>query len=448
MDTGDSRQIILANLATSDSNGPYYTCATCSAGNAYTNCNTCNTGTYLYPSTGGECLDPCPAGYWGRNSDWTCQPCYSNGVNPYSCKTCHSPGTYATCDTCYSGTFLYGGECINPCPASYWGDTSTNTCKSCYTSTSSPYTCTTCTGPANDECTTCATGYLYAGQCISSCPIGYYPDSPTHKCKKCFVSASTSPFSCRSCDASGSSNCQSCTAGTYLYPSTYGQCLDPCPNGYWGDITTWTCQPCYNPSGSPTRKACTTCFGPGATSCLTCASGTYFFSEDNSCLSTCPGGFYSNGLSNPNNLCVECYQNNPPSYPDGTCLTCSGSNSNQCQSCGSLQYLDSTTGKCVNTCPIGYYADPPTNTCIHCYQAPSPSSTYQSCYTCVAGTSTDCTACLSGTFLYQEDQTCLNPCPNGWYGYLPTKTCKICYQYTSSSSDFVHLCHLHCWQLQ
>ena len=99
----------------------------------------------------------------------------------------------------------------------------------------------------------------------------------------------------------------------------------------------------------------------------------------------------------------------------------------------SYQYLDSTTGKCVNTCPIGYYADPLSNTCKHCYQAASPSSTYQNCYTCKAGTYTDCTDCLSGIFLYQEDQTCLITCPNGWWGDLPSRTCKICYQYTASS---------------
>ena len=309
------------------------------------------------------------------------------------------------------------------------GDTSTNTCQTCCNSGSSAYSCLTCTGPANNECLTCNSGaLLYSGQCLPSCPTGYWADSSTNTCQLCYVSTTVSPFSCRTCNAVGSSSCQSCNANTYLYPGTNGQCLAPCPDGYWGDTTTWTCQSCYNPSGSPTRKACATCFGPSSTSCVSCPSGTYYFNIDNSCLSSCPNGFYPN-----ENSCARCYQNDSPNYLDETCLTCTGPNSNQCQSCGSFQYLDSTTGKCVNTCPIGWYADPTTNKCIHCYQASSSSSTYQNCYTCTGGTYTDCTACLSGTFLYQDDQTCLSNCPNGWWGDLPSLTCKICYQYTATN---------------
>mgnify|MGYP000876556740 FL=1 len=356
---------------------------------------------------------------------------------PY-CYLCHTTcrkctGVAATqCTACYSTMFLYSGTCVRTCPPGFWGDTATSTCKNCYSSGSSPYTCATCIGPANNECVSCNTGYLYSGQCLASCPTGYYADSSTKTCQSCHV-RSTSPFSCRTCNAGGSSNCQSCTENTYLYPNTYGECIDPCPDGYWGDTTTWTCQPCYNNPDGTDRKECETCFGPAATSCLTCPTGTYYFSVDKSCLSTCPPGYYANGLSNPNNLCVQCYQNNSPTSPDGTCLTCNGPYSNNCLSCGKFQYLDSTTGKCVNTCPIGWYANPSTNTCQKCYEAPSPADTYQNCYTCTGGTERDCTACLSGTFLYQEDQTCLYTCPLGWWADLPSRTCKICYQFNAAS---------------
>ena len=420
------------NQTTVSGNTTYYACTTCIAG-TYTDCKSCSYPAFLYPYNGGDCRAPCPDGFWGSiGPPRLCLPCYSSGVSPYTCKTCNG-GTNSHCLTCYTGTFLYGGQCINPCPAGYWGDTSTNTCKLCHNSASTPYTCKTCIGPANYECASCdSPRFLYSGKCLDSCPIGYWGDTSTNACKPCYTStSSTSPFSCRSCDNTGSSHCLSCTANSYLYPNTHGQCLASCPAGYWGDTTTWKCQPCYsNPSGDPVRKACATCFGPSATSCLTCQTGTYYFSVDKTCLSTCPPGYYANGLSNPNNLCVQCYQNNPPSSPDGTCLTCSGPNSNECLSCGSYQYLDSTpVGKCVDACPIGWYANPTTNTCQKCYQAPDSSSTNQSCYTCTGTTSKDCTACLPGTFLYQEDQTCLYNCPDGWWGYLPTLTCKICYQY-------------------
>ena len=400
----------------------YYSCKTCTAG-AKTDCTSCDSPAFLYPYDGGDCRNPCPDGFWGNTAPRQCLPCYSSGVSPYSCKTC-SAGTSSSCVTCFPGTFLHSGQCISPCPDGFWGNTETNRCVACNSA------CATCTGPANTECLSCNSGYLYSGQCLATCPIGYYAHS-SKTCQSCHVS-STSPFSCRSCDGGLPSNCISCTANTYLYPNTYGQCLDPCPDGFWGDTTTWKCQPCYNPGGSPVRKACATCFGGGATSCLSCPTGTYYFSVDKTCLSTCPPGYYHNGLSNPNNLCVQCYQNNPPSSPDGTCLTCNGPYSNNCLSCGNFQYLDSTTGKCVNTCPIGYYANPTTNTCQKCYEAPYSWTTNQSCYTCTGTTSRDCTACLSGTFLYQEDQTCLYTCPDGWWGYLPTRICKICYQYDAA----------------
>ena len=401
----------------------YYTCTTCSSG-AYNDCKSCSSPAFLYPYNGGDCRYPCPDGFWGSTGPpRQCLPCYSNGISPYSCKTCNG-GTSSSCLTCFSGTFRHSSQCINPCPAGYWGNTQTNVCEPCNSA------CATCTGPASNECLSCNSGYLYSGQCLSSCPIGYYASSKT--CKLCWVS-STSPFSCRSCDNTGSSHCLSCTANSYLYPNTHGECRGVCPDGYWGDTTTWKCQPCYsNPSGDPVRKECATCFGPSATSCLTCPTGTYYFSVDKTCLSTCPPGYYANGLSNPNNLCVQCYQNNPPSSPDGTCLTCNGPYSNNCLSCGNFQYLDSTTGKCVNTCPIGYYANPTTNKCEKCYEAPYSWTTNQSCYTCTGTTSRDCTSCLPGTFLYQEDQTCLYTCPDGWWSYLPTRTCKICYQYDAA----------------
>jgi hypothetical protein len=60
----------------------------------------------------------------------TCDPCYSSGSGPYNtCSTC-SGGNYYECTSCNSGTFFYpniGGECLNPCPNAFWGQTTSNT---------------------------------------------------------------------------------------------------------------------------------------------------------------------------------------------------------------------------------------------------------------------------------------------------------------------------------
>jgi len=94
---------------------------TCSGGN-YNQCTACNSGSFLYPNTGGECINPCPNGFWGDTSTNTCQPCYSSGSGPYyTCVTCSAGGS-SNCDSCNSLTFLYNSQCINPCPAGYWGN--------------------------------------------------------------------------------------------------------------------------------------------------------------------------------------------------------------------------------------------------------------------------------------------------------------------------------------
>ena len=260
---------------------PYYSCTTCVVGSAYNQCTSCSGSTFLNLPSTGACTTTCPNGYWADTANNECMPCYSNGVSPYSCETCYA-GSNNNCYTCFPNTFLYNSQCIAPCPNGYYGEASTNTCTACYNSGSSPYTCTTCFGQSNDECLSCNTGYLYEGQCLSSCPAGFWAQSSPNTCQPCY-SSTTSPFSCLTCSAGASTNCQSCSANTYLYPNTGGQCINPCPNGYWGDTTTWTCKSCYS-SGSAPRQQCATCFGPLATSCITCNSGTYFFSQDNSCL--------------------------------------------------------------------------------------------------------------------------------------------------------------------
>ena len=354
-----------------------------------------------------------------------------------TCDYCDGP-LYTDCTACTGTLYLWYGQCLNPCPDGWYAATTTNECLPCHSSVVNPLSCTTCNGPNSNNCLTCGpNSYLQVSTstCISACPtIAWYGDTADWTCKPCYVNTGSNPYSCETCNGPSATNCATCYAGKYLYPPN-GNCLKPCPDGWWGDDTVWRCKPCYGVySLMPgTRQGCRTCFGPLSTSCKTCNDGIYYFSIDNSCLYTCPDGYYSTEQPYPNNLCNQCYQHNPPTNPDGTCATCTGGFSNECLSCNHGWFFDSTTKKCVTTCPIGWWGDEVNNVCQQCYQAPLTTSHEQTCYTCSKGTVRDCTSCSGNSFFYAPYQSCLLTCPTGWWGEIATNTCKQCYQYNSAS---------------
>lgn len=93
------------------------------------------------------------------------------------------------CQTCKSGTYLSPFyDCLN---------CSTN--------------CLTCSDSIS--CVNCTTGsFLYNGQCITTCPSGYYKYNTD--CQKC-------PISCVTC--SSQANCTTCISQYTL--DSYGNCI-------------------------------------------------------------------------------------------------------------------------------------------------------------------------------------------------------------------------------
>ena len=414
-----------------------YSCVTCNAQSS-DSCLKCDSPYFLYPNTIGQCLLACPDGFWANKETRTCDSCWISKLgSPYSCKTCLSGASSSQCTACSEGAFLYpntGGECVSPCPDGFWGDSYSNTCQPCWDSNVQPYTCAKCTGPQSTNCESCKPDtFLHQGQCITSCPEGYWGDTSSWECKPCW-SSTTSPVTCKTCNAGGSSNCLSCNVGAFQYPMDSGSCLDVCPDGFYADNSDWKCKACYS-TGVIGKSACLTCFGPLATNCKTCSAPATFYSPvDNSCVTTCPDGYYADNSDYPENQCRKCYQYNPPLNLDGTCATCDGPSSNRCLSCNSSQFLDSTTNTCVNTCPAGWWGDLTSNTCKPCYQAPLTTDFVQSCSMCVGPSSTDCTGCPAGSFLYSVNGSCLLNCPSiGFWEDSSSHTCKACYQYTAAS---------------
>ena len=199
----------------------------------------------------GSCSVSCPGGYYPAGSPtWQCLPCWQgNGPTYYSCATC-SGGLETDCNSCNSGYFLYpntGGHCLKSCPSGFWSDSLTRKCMPCYSSLAGPYySCTTCWEGANDNCNSCNSGtFLHpntGGQCLELCPDGFWGDSATNKCMSCYSSTIGPYYSCATCPAGGDyNNCGSCSSGLFLYSS---QCLSACPKGYWADNSTNICQLC------------------------------------------------------------------------------------------------------------------------------------------------------------------------------------------------------------
>lgn len=177
------------------------------------------------------------------------------------------------CTDCITGYYVYNlatgiGQCVSSCPSGYY-PANYKLCTPC------PSPCETCTiTPANVSqilCSTCliSTGlYYYNNTCINStsCPNTTYPytdpDTQQRICKSC-------ENNCTECTQDGST-CTRCMLPYYLYNSS---CVlqAACPSGTVGIVNTTdnstTCALCTN--------NCLTCIN--MTSICTSCQPTYYF---------------------------------------------------------------------------------------------------------------------------------------------------------------------------
>ncbi len=198
-------------------------CRTCTS---LENCQSCWIPYYILndPATGnGKCVIVCPNSYYA--SGWTCQPCevgcktcidqdnctvcssmmlynYTDskgalhcastcpesyrisGMNCIPCATgCRLCSPQGDCQGCLPDYFEYQSpnsrstskQCMNPCPAGYYGDTYSGLCRHCH-----PYCLTCSAGPDSDQCDSCNLALAYPledlnSTCVTDCqPLGYY----------------------------------------------------------------------------------------------------------------------------------------------------------------------------------------------------------------------------------------------------------------------------------
>lgn len=238
-------------------------------------------------------------------------------------------------------------------------------------------------------------------------------------CKTCFNSGKYNCLSCYPGSTLQATNECICNIGLYFY---INQCLDHCPERFYGDSVDNFCKPC--------NIMCEKCFGPQSNQCLSCPIGTYLY--NNSCVSACPSNWFHDieqriCLIN----CSIAYKyNNYSDYTcgicDNNCETCIGPMINQCLSCNHSQNLiffdfyclrnctDSNQSlfilnnnvSCLNECPDGFFSN--LNSSLKICQ-----NCNHKCEKCYGPTTNECFSCVFPFYYYNF--SCLSECPFNTY---------------------------------
>ncbi|XP_060618166.2 proprotein convertase subtilisin/kexin type 5 isoform X2 [Anolis sagrei] len=377
----------------------------------------------------GECKESCPEGHYPSEKDRTCIPCFEHCevcLDQTECERCFE-GYYLLdntcqkdncskgeaedldledcipcadgclscsldnpriCTSCIHSYYMYNQRCYRSCPQNTYNDESTLLCIECQPN------CRSCD---KYECFWCKEGFfLLDGKCVSDCGAGFYSDEVTEECEPCHRT-------CTTCKGFSYNDCTSCKGNLQLF---HGKCVNPKNkqvNGkFWNDAT-WFLQPC--------DSSCKTC-GETADTCTSCPKERFL--SAGSCVHVCPEGHFGNVKTKQCEKCADgCEKCSRPSY----CLKCLFDSDMP-------RYL--FRGKCVHTCPTGYFAEH--EICQMCSK---------SCSTCEEN-ATRCISCESPFLLEQGkcklacsekhfvvDGVC-HPCPENCQECIQGSSCKAC----------------------
>lgn len=358
------------------------TCATCHdtcdgcTGSGPGNCIACR-----FFSLEDECVLECPEGYFEDVANKQCRPCHVQCLD-----ACYGP-TNTDCATCASTKL--NGACIASCPSNTVQVPAVVTNATPIDNTQIPATrafCATCdqvehfedvdgncvacsaqcaagascTGPAAHEClpfnaTQCKYFQLTNGTCVQSCPRNMYATfvaSGDNKCLPCSAQCDES----LGCSGPGPFACTRCKH--VQMKDTDGQCVDACPASHYLTTDARFCRRC--------SSLCTACTGPSAAECGQNCVANAVYDDANGCTTQCPLGKYTGGAeltSTP--VCAACHSTCEPNPPAGE-RVCTGGGSDQCNECMNFNIVNGTTRSCVNTCPVGTFANYETSACEPC----------------------------------------------------------------------------------
>ncbi|XP_019410471.1 PREDICTED: proprotein convertase subtilisin/kexin type 5 isoform X4 [Crocodylus porosus] len=283
------------------------TCQTCSSS---TDCLTCREGFVM--NRQGYCMVStfCSLTEYQDQKTHTCKPCHEK------CFRCIGP-TEDLCLSCSKNRHLLNTTCVEACPDGYYVDSDEGRCFTCHS------TCQTCNGKHSTQCLSCKPGWYKQGDgCVEFCPVGYYASNSTGLCQKCNIS-------CKECLGPQPTDCLSCDAYFFLLHSK-NECLRSCPEYYYGDRDTNTCERCH-----PT---CSSCDGKGALRCTACVWNYHL--AGGICYSECFAGEYKVQEGDPLK-CDNCHD---------SCIECKGPGPYNCTICPANMRLYLDESRCVECC--------------------------------------------------------------------------------------------------
>ena len=247
--------------------------------------------------------------------------------------------------------------------------------------------CATCGGSASTDCTACAASHPFADSPTSACVDDC---TPLGKFANASQACAACDATCTTCSGPGAAECLSCAVEAY--PFLHGAtCAASCPDtGYY--VAMSGAQGAQGTCAA-CAASCLSCSGPASTECLSCpSSGTPYF-DDGACVASCPNGKFLDGAASPA-ACAAC---------DATCHTCSGAGNASCLSCTAGVAFSS--GACVSSCATGTYDSG--GSCVGCDAA---------CLTCDLSAA-NCTSCSASTYHQTNlaSSSCVAQCANGTY---------------------------------
>ncbi|SCZ98426.1 BZ3500_MvSof-1268-A1-R1_Chr3-2g06362 [Microbotryum saponariae] len=192
---------------------------------------------------------------------------------------------------------------------------------------------------------------------------------------------------CANCQT-GAKSCSNATTATACLRNYYlsgSSCVATCPDGSWGDASSFKCIACTDNDAATCSKAV-----PGAITCKT------KYAYKGTCVAPCPDHF----RMEPSNR---------------TCMACSDPDAGDCTPLAAVRCLTKflSNGKCVDTCPDAKtFADAKWHTCTPC-----------------PADSTSCDAkglALGCATKFLSLGACVDSCPTNSYTNLATKTCNAC----------------------
>lgn len=402
----------------------------------------CPAGSYQ-PSTGASSCIPCSPGYYGTvvgsKVSTDCSICGIGKFSPSGAGVCSpcNPGTICvsggcpSCSSCSPGTSsVSGSSTCNPCPIGTFSNRSGSVCIPCspgfatLASSGNGYCQRTCTGwpssfSADGAGACCAPGRSAQGSSsCTSCLAGFFA--------QILINASATMTNCTPCPPGSSSSalgatlastCKTCAPGTFQ-PDHGSPSCKPCPPGSFSTVV-----------GAVNASVCTLCpantAGGGSSlgACVSCLAGTYSASGWGVC---CPPGqaAITGGLT-----CSPC--------PAGKW----GNGAGPCNDCPSGTYLPSTGGASLASClacPAGSFSKVIGYEGFVVVPARCPNSCFPAVHSCEF-------LCPAGSWSVSNSSSC-TPCSAGKYSdtinglATSPSVCIVCPTGTSSAAGAAACC--------